>query len=213
MRKLGVCVVTLAFMMCLVTSVAHASKGAAVTYSKEIELNNDLDTNLVPENDVHSKWQDIDLTTTIDAEEGRSNVLIIHVSMVTGVFSVNLNLQPPNNLSAVLDAARIQVRVLVDGKPATPGPITFDSLIHFNLNATSATFLEADLSGSLAAHSFTFFVAGPSGDDDHTVKVQARLAVDADVFASSGLTFTDALAVIGKRTLVVQKDRLDVDEH
>jgi hypothetical protein len=156
------------------------------------------------------------LETTINGDSGPHNVLIITVSAVTGIFTANLNALDYHNFQAVFDAAHINMKVKVDGRDAVPGPVIFDSMMHFDLNAGTPTFLNLDLSQEMGARSFTFFYFLPNDPNiwsSHKVEVDAWVKVDADVFTAHGFALTDMAAIIGKRTLTVTKSYLDYTHH
>jgi len=160
-----------------------------------------------------SVWKKI-LSTTIDADGDSDQALLISVSAVTGIFTSNVNIENPNDLRAVTDSASIQVAVKVDGKWATPGLVTFDSLMRFNIDTNTAGFVSEDLSAQTTAHSFNFYKVGitPTDDDDHRVEVFARITVNANALTNSGINLTDVSAFIGPRTLTVETAQVDDDE-
>jgi hypothetical protein len=160
-----------------------------------------------------SVWKKI-LSTTIDAEGSDDQALLISVSAVTGIFTSNTNIENPNDLRVVTDSAAIQVAVKVDGKWATPGLVTFDSLMRFNIDTNSASFASEDLSAQTTAHSFNFYKVGlaDTDGDDHKVEVFARISVDANALTNSGVNLTDMSAFIGPRTLTVETAQVDDDE-
>jgi len=152
------------------------------------------------------------MSTTIRGDSAHHNALIITVSAVTGIFTANLNALDYHNIRAVLDAARVKLTVKVDGHDAIPGPVTFDSMLHFDLNAGTPTFINLDLSNEMSAHAFTFIYVLPNDPNvwsDHTVEVDGWVTAYADVLASSGLALTDVKAILGKRTLTVEKWQLE----
>ena len=126
----------------------------------------------------------------------------------------NTNIENPNDLRVVTDSARIQVAVKVDGKWATPGLVTFDSIMRFNIDTNSASFVSVDLSAQTQAHSFNFYKVGlaDTDGDDHKVEVFARINVDANALTNSGINTTDVSAFIGPRTLTVETAQVDDDE-
>jgi len=148
------------------------------------------------------------LETWINGDHGSHNILIITVSADVGLFTANLNAIDYHNFQAVLDAAHIHMVVKVDGHDAIPGSIILDSMVHFDVNAGTPTFLNLDLTGELGARSFTFFYVVPNDANiwsGHKVEVDAWPTVDVDVFSAHGFLVSDVLAILGKRTLVVQK--------
>jgi hypothetical protein len=156
------------------------------------------------------------LETYITGDSGPHNVLIITVSAVTGIFTANLSALDYHNIQAVLDAAHINMTVKVDGIDAIPGPVIFDSMIHFDLNAGTPTFLNLDLTNEMGARSYTFFYFLPSDPNvwhGHKVEVDAWVKADADVLSAHGFALTDITAILGKRTLVVQKSYLDYSHN
>jgi hypothetical protein len=161
-----------------------------------------------------SVWKKI-LSTVIDAKDGDSRALLINVSAVTGIFTANTNVEVAQDLRAVLDSARIQVAVKVDGKWAKPGLVTFDSLLRMNIDSNTPNFVNLDLTEQTAAHSFSFYQVGiaPTQDNDHTVEVFARISIDAQTFSNSGINMTEATAFIGPRTLTVTTAKVDLDEN
>ncbi|BDG01343.1 hypothetical protein [Anaeromyxobacter oryzae] len=119
--------------------------------------------------------------------------------------------------------AKIEVQVLVDGKVAAPGPVTFDRrkqtlMAQFDGFACDIA-ADGTLSGcryqdevlqlildTEAAHAF-FFGAANVGVGDHTIEVQARTAVDGSSQAGAWA----ASAFLGKGAFTVEEVRLVKD--
>lgn len=191
---------------------AYADDHAAVNSAKKVLIYNGYANDTLVKN--VGPWKKI-LSTTIDAEDCDSKAFLVNVSAVTGIFSHNINVASSTDLRLVVDAARIQVAVRIDGKWATPGPVTFDSALHYNEQSSTPGFINIDLSGQTAAHSFNFYQIGvaDTDDDDHKVEVFARVSLDATALSNSGIDTTDVAAFIGARTLTVETAWVDTDEN
>jgi hypothetical protein len=219
MNKLVLIALSLVLFFGIAPGVANAKNRAAVNKSDQVKIVNALEVDaagklLVDKDDIRTRWQDILPPTLIDAEDGKDKAFLIDVSAVTGIFTANVSIYNNNTVGAVFDKARLQVRVLVDGVEATPGPVTFDALLRFHFAAGSTAFINVDLSARLAAHAFNFYKVGikDTPGDDHIIRVQARVCLDADTFSRSGLVITDVATIIGKRTVTVETATIDLDE-
>ena len=190
---------------------AKAADRAAVDSEKKLLIYNGYAGDTVSKN--VSGWKKI-MSTVIDASNCDNKAFLVNVSAVTGLFSQNLNVASSTDLRLVVDAARIQMAVKIDGKWATPGPITFDSAMHYNEQSSYPGFINIDMSAQTAAHSFNFYQIGvaDTDNDDHTVEVFARVSLDATALSNSGLDTTQVTAVVGSRTLIVETAKVDLDE-
>jgi hypothetical protein len=211
MKKFFLAAIFLGLMFGTV-GAANAKDHAAVDSQKKMLIYNGYAGESVTKS--VSPWKKI-LSTTIDAEDCDDKAFLVSVSGVTGIFSQNLNVATSTDLRLVVDAARIQVAVKIDGKWATPGPVTFDSAMHYNEQSSVPGFINIDMSGQTAAHSFNFYQVGvaDTDDDDHTVEVFARVSLDATALSLSGLDSTQVTAVVGSRTLIVETAYVDTDEN
>jgi hypothetical protein len=162
------------------------------------------------------------LRTTFDSSKAADKALIVETSAITGIFSEDIRFR---QATLLLENAGIQGRVLIDcswptcnpasdsvplKNLAAPGVITLDQAFHFLLNTDSVS-LNAALDATAGARSFNFFKVGigKSPQNDHTVQFQVRLMVSSsDVGGLNGV-----LAGIGKRTMIVEAVKLDLDEE
>jgi hypothetical protein len=121
----------------------------------------------------------------------------------------------------------LNVRILVDGVPAAPGVVTFDSqfrlledILANPLTACHETdpngFVScsfgrdfiADILGTTAAHSAQFVVRGVS-PQNHVIQAQVQFSLFNFTFPGGVSSFGEVFAIIGPRTLVVEQVTLE----
>jgi hypothetical protein len=121
----------------------------------------------------------------------------------------------------------LNVRILVDGVPAAPGVVTYDSQFRF-LEAFLANPISAchetdpsgfvsctfgqdtivDILGTTSTHSFSFVVHGVS-PQNHVVQAQVQFSLSNFTLPGGTSSSGEVFAVIGPRTLVVEQLQLD----
>jgi hypothetical protein len=126
-----------------------------------------------------------------------SNRLYCNVSASTSMAVVDASGGLPTGLSS--EFATIDFQVLVDGAPAVPGTITFNSVAHVVGTELAAAEALALADGRSSANAFQF-VARDLPPGAHSVSVLARAVAAATGInaAAAGVT-----AVIGSRSLVL----------
>jgi hypothetical protein len=151
---------------------------------------------------------------------GTPKDLVIGLSFETSLFTMTMVKSKGGDKSTSTADAEIEMYVLVDGKMAAPGIVTFDRryqelwaslggvLSCADDNADGIiSFDECDLTeeeiglilDTKSAHTFNF-LADNIGSGSHTIEAYARLSKDGSV---EGMGATDASATLGKGTLSV----------
>jgi hypothetical protein len=155
------------------------------------------------------------------SNSGTPKDLVIGLSFETSLFTMTMVQSKGGNKSTSTADAEIEMYVLVDGKMAAPGTVTFDKRhqelwaqlggVLENCTDTNAddiiSFDECELTeeeiglilDTKAAHTFNF-LADNIGSGSHTIEAYARLSKDGNV---EGLGATEANASLGKGTLSV----------
>ena len=167
-------------------------------------------------------WQNV-MTTTIKTSSIAD--LFIDTSLVTGLFtSTTVKGNGSGSTSSATAMGGVQVRILIDGKPALAFPdstgdgITFDQRIQTltaNLGniftdcfaqggttGTGCTLTPEEITLALdttSAHSFNF-IALNVGTGNHTVQVQAQVNT-SDTGTNGGVAVSNALYGLGSLTI------------
>ena len=167
---------------------------------------------------------DVDGYTKVLSSElsnsGTPKDLVIGLSFETSLFTMTMVKSKGGSKSTSTADAEIEMYVLVDGKMAEPGIVTFDkrrqelwaslggvlNCVDTNLDGI-VSFDECLLTeeeiglilDTKAAHTFNF-LANNIGSGGHTIEAYARLSKDGSV---EGLGASDASASLGKGTLSV----------
>lgn len=145
--------------------------------------------------------------------------LVMGVSVVTSLVTDTTVSSSQYRKSESQAEAKIEVRVLVDGVEAAPGPVTFDRRRQYLMAQFDGFSCEILADGTIAldgcayqdeilqlvldteaAHAF-FFGAANVGVGDHFIQVQARTS-------TSTLGTASATAILGKGAFTVEEVRL-----
>ncbi len=146
--------------------------------------------------------------------------LVFGVSLVTSIMTDTTVASSRYTKDVSQAEGKIEVQVLVDGAPATPGPVVFDRRNQKLMAQFDGFSCDIALDGTLsgckyqdeilqlvleteAAHAF-FFGAANVGVGNHVIEVQARTST----FASSQAGAAAATAFIGKGAFTVEEVRL-----
>src|SRR6266545_7287096 len=220
----GLLVSSLALVLALGTVNAQNQPAAKVTAKT-------ADLVLIPETTGTGDWQTI-LANNIRTANQKD--MFIGASLEIGLFTLTQTKSKNLTSDTSLARAEVQVRALVDGRVAEPGPVTFGRRsqtlsatlegaiggclsIVTNLDGTLSIVLDPNcvtpetielILDSMDAASFNFVAVDvPVGI--HTVSVQAR--IDTTGSAQTG-SFT-ALGTIGKGTMTAESVRLIKDPN
>jgi hypothetical protein len=182
--------------------------------------------NLIPATTTTSGWQTI-LTNQIKTSAQKD--LFVGASLEVGLFTRTLTRSKLMVTDSSTARAIVQVRVMIDGKPAEPGPVVYGRrsqtlnttlegaissclTIVTNTDGTQSIVLNPDcvtpeavelILETMDAASFNFIAPNvPVGT--HTVSVQARV----DTTGSADQGQYEALATVGKGSMTVESVRL-----
>jgi hypothetical protein len=158
--------------------------------------------------------------SSVLSNSGTPKDLVIGLSFETSLFTMTMVQSKGGNKSTSTADAEIEMLVLVDGKMAAPGTVTFDKrhqelwaklggvLDCTDVNSDGIiSFDECDITeeeiclilDTKAAHTFNF-LSNNIGSGSHTIEAYARLSKDGSV---EGTGASDASASLGKGTLSV----------
>jgi len=222
----GLMTLSLAFSLAVTTSHAQTSQPSAKVTAKTSRIT------LIPETTVSSDWHTV-LSNTIKTANQKD--LFIGASFDIGLYTQTL-VKSKNMVTDTSTAqAKVQVQVLVDGKPAEPGAVVYGRRVQ-TLSATLEGAIAAcltivtNIDGSLSivldpncvtaeeielildtmdAASFNF-VAVDVPQGVHTISVQARIDIGPN---TSTLGSSSAKATVGKGSMTVESVRLIKDPN
>jgi hypothetical protein len=152
-------------------------------------------------------WTNV-LTQTIKTANKKD--LFIDVSLECGLYTKTKAKSKDFEVGTATATAAIDVRVLVDGEPASPSDVTFNARTQtltvkfaglFDEGTETWTEEEVELIlDTMSANSFNFVIADLSSGV-HTVTVQAKIDTDVDGIA-------EAKATIGNGSVTIEEVRM-----
>jgi hypothetical protein len=181
-----------------------------------------------------TEWTTI-LTQNIKSPKWKD--LFIDVSLMCGLYTQTLVKSKGGTKDRSWADAHIEVRVLVDGEPASPGNVTFSRRMQDMEAAFGGILYEECISvdcvcdpdcvctvtidedcvgnetlelilDTMDAHSFNFVAADLETSQNHIVQVQAWIQTSEDWQEGSAL----AMATIGKGSVTIEQVRMVKDE-
>lgn len=217
--KLLSIVVVLGLLLSSGTSMAQSAKNSVQV--SELTLLPEITTSSA-NSQVESPWKPL-LNTTLRTSQQKD--LIMTVSLEAGLYSNTYVRSKNGTQDSATAEGRIEVRILVDGKPAPPGNIVFaqryqhlmarfggilQECTDYNsdgvITSDECLFTDEELQlvlRTLNANAFVFAL-DDVGAGTHNVQVQARVILSSNATAGSA----GAGAWIGKGTVSVEEVRL-----
>lgn len=169
-----------------------------------------------------SPWETL-LSTTIKTSMQKD--LVVDASLESGLYTKTVARSKDMITDTSFSRAGIEVRVLIDGKPAYPGTVTFgrrsqelsatlqgqlalidknaDGIVGFDELVSIAPEEIGLVLDTLNANSFNF-VLDNVGTGVHKIELQARIDLGANVQAGSA----EARAMVGKGSMTVEEVRM-----
>ena len=222
MRKL--CVLTVASILLLALAGGAAFAQNSQPASKATAMAGDIS---VIAKFAHNPFEEFGTILSNRIKTPNQKDLFLGVTMECGLLTKTTAKSKGGDKDTAIAEAGIQVQVLIDGKPAAPGPVTFckrrqelsatfqglidgcltvaEDGVNIILDEDCLEPEEVSLMQSTMTASGYNFIAGNLGPGVHNIEVQARIGLFTDAETTDRV---EARGMIGKGSLIVEEVRM-----